>query len=65
MGELKKGSDEPPLTENGKPWSRKISCKKRKKKGIARVEKADLNLNQNLSKQDLKEIGRASCRERV
>lgn len=55
MGQLKKGVDEFPLIENGKPSSRKISHKKRKKKGIARLEKADLNLNQNLSKQDLKE----------
>lgn len=55
MGELKKGTDESPLMENGKPWSHKISCKKGSKKEIASLEKADLNLNQNWREQDLKE----------
>jgi len=55
MGEPWKRIDRSPLMENGKPWSCKISHKKRKKKVIERLEKADLDLNSDLSKQDLKE----------
>lgn len=44
-----------PLRKIESPDLIQFLAKKGKRRGIARLEKADLNMNQNLSKQNLKE----------